>query len=295
MNKLIISAIRFLFNLVGPLLGPSGCRVKTEDVLLEENFKLKIYTPHAAVPSKNVALYFHGGGWIIGSVKAYDRILKYICFNTGFTVVGVDYRKAPEFKYPKSTEDAITAYLWVIDNIIKGDNDPKIALIGDSAGGSIVTELSEIIKRKNYVVPNLNVLIYPAIGLPPNSLAILKKAKPKWLNLFGYLLLKYCLYQYYNNLNELKSVDNILSSFDTPHKTGDGAYNPKILILMAECDPLSKFIFKWKKEQLKLNKDQHIEYVTYLNTIHGFINFSSISKQARKALDDIVHALNNMI
>lgn len=293
MNKLIISVVRFLFDLVGPLLGPSNCNVKTKNVLLKKDLKLKIYTKYE-VASRNVVLYFHGGGWVVGSVKAYDKILKCICFNTGFTVIGVDYRKAPEFKYPKSTEDAHTAYLWVIDNIIERDACAKIVLIGDSAGGSIVTELTDVIKHNNYLAPNLNVLIYPAIGLSPNSLAILKKSKPRWLNLFGYLLLKYCLSQYYNNLNELKSNNIILSKLNFPTALYVADCNLKTLILIAEHDPLSKFIIKWMNAQSQ-SSSQTLKYIIYPNTLHGFINFSSISKQARKAIDDAVSAINNII
>jgi acetyl esterase len=288
MNKIIIAIFRLLFDLVGPLLGPKNYKIETKEILLKENLKIKIYTP--LINTKNdVALYFHGGGWIIGSVKAYDRILKFISSKTGFTVVGIDYRKAPEFKYPSSIEDAATSYLWVMDNIIKNDSSAKIALIGDSAGGSIVTELIKIIKLKSYVMADLAVLIYPAIGLSANSLSILKKSKPRWLNLFGYIGLKYCLNQYYNNTDELSDTSsdlNILSNTNSRE--------PKISILLAEYDPLSKFIFKWRKEQLKANEDRTIEYLTYPNTIHGFINFSRISKQARKALNKIVDSLINI-
>jgi|GEM_PF-3809878 len=256
MNKIIIAIFRLLFDFIGPLLGPKNCKIETKEILLRENLKIKIYTPPTKTKN-DVALYFHGGGWIIGSVKAYDRILKFICFKTGFTIVGVDYRKAPEFKYPSSIEDAAASYLWVMDNIIKGDNSAKIALIGDSAGGSIVAELISIIKRKSYKMLNLAVLVYPAIGLSVNSLPVLKKSKPRWLNLFGYIGLKYCLNQYYNNMDELSDI-----SSDLNISSNTNSRDSKILILLAQHDPLSKFIFKWRKEQLKANAGQNIEYTS---------------------------------
>ena len=58
-------------------------------------------------------LYFHGGGWVIGSLEGYDLPCRYFCARTGCALVAVDYRLAPEHKFPAAIDDAVAAYRWL--------------------------------------------------------------------------------------------------------------------------------------------------------------------------------------
>ena len=283
MNKFFINIVRYLFDFIGPLIGPPNHNVQIKTILIDEGVKLTIFTP-SNLAKKNIILYFHGGGWIVGSIRAYERILKYICFKTEFLVIGVDYRKAPEYKYPQSSNDAIAAYIWVIKNIVK-DDKIKISIIGDSAGGSLVAGLMKWIKQQNLISPNLAILIYPAIGIDRQSMDYLKYSKPRWLNLPGYYAIKYFFSQYLKDSNDLESLNNIQllpSSFKDNTDT-------KILILMAQWDPLTKLILNWKEKQI--HSSENIECIIYPKTIHGFINFTRFSRQAKIALDKIIDSL----
>lgn len=142
MIKVIYNKIlRFFFDYSASIIGPKSERLESvQDIYITDDFKLRIYKP--SLESSNnprpTLVYFHGGGWTIGSLKAYDRVLRYLCYHTGYMVIGVEYRKAPEYKFPIAANDALFAYQWVIDNITElGGDINKITIGGDSAGGNL--------------------------------------------------------------------------------------------------------------------------------------------------------------
>lgn len=83
-------------------------------------------------------VYFHGGGWVLADINTYDATPRALALGSGAMVISVDYRHAPEHKFPAHHEDAWTAYAWVVENIHTMDGDAKrIAVTGESAGGNL--------------------------------------------------------------------------------------------------------------------------------------------------------------
>lgn len=92
----------------------------------------------SATPSGWTALFFHGGGFIVGSVNHSDRIARKLCRDTGATIVSVEYRLAPEHPFPAAHDDALAAALWTLSGIEEfGGDESRFALIGESAGGNL--------------------------------------------------------------------------------------------------------------------------------------------------------------
>ncbi len=90
--------------------------------------------------SQPVVVYFHGGGWVIGSVDASDAFCRRVVAAAGCTLVSVDYRLAPEHPFPAPVEDAIAAVRWVGANAVEFGGDPnRVVVLGDSAGGNLAT------------------------------------------------------------------------------------------------------------------------------------------------------------
>ncbi|PZP39294.1 MAG: lipase [Pseudomonas fluorescens] len=109
-----------------------------------------------------VILYFHGGGFVIGSAKAYENSIVALARKTGAIVVAPEYRLAPESRFPAPQEDAISAYKWVVDNIGEYNGDPaKVAVVGESAGGNLATNVGILALSNGLKAPVALGLIYP--------------------------------------------------------------------------------------------------------------------------------------
>ena len=110
-------------------------------------------------------LYFHGGGWVIGSLEAYDLPCRFFCARTGCALVAVDYRLAPEHKFPAGIDDAVAAYRWLAAEATALGIDPaRIVVAGDSAGGNVAAVAAQLL-RGEARPPCLQWLIYPVTDL----------------------------------------------------------------------------------------------------------------------------------
>lgn len=139
-----------------------------EDVAIEsdgQTLALRIYRPSGASPDKPlpVLLFFHGGGWVLGSLDSHDGLARRLCRLSNWAVVSVNYRLAPEHPFPAAVTDADTAVRWVASNASQLKFDPaRIAVCGDSAGANLATVAA---RRLLGIVPVVaQVLWYPATG-----------------------------------------------------------------------------------------------------------------------------------
>lgn len=133
----------------------------------------RIYRPAAASPGSAlpVVVYYHGGGWVIADVNVYDATPRLLSKQLNAVVVSVEYRHAPEFKFPAQHEDAATAYQWVLQNARSWGGDPqKIALAGESAGGNLAVATAIHARDRGLTMPLHILSVYPiansAMDLP---------------------------------------------------------------------------------------------------------------------------------
>lgn len=126
---------------------------------------VRIYTPKVEQQGPlPVLVYFHGGGYIFGSIAAVDRQVRLIANEAEAIVVSVDYRLAPEHPYPAPQDDAEDAYTWVRENAASfGADAVRIGVGGDSAGGQLATVVSYRQLRANKRGPLYQLLYYPAV------------------------------------------------------------------------------------------------------------------------------------
>lgn len=114
--------------------------VKSEDRSIpgvNGTLEIRIYTPEGKGPFP-VVVYFHGGGWVIADKHTYDAGARGMSESAAAIVVSVDYRRAPEHRFPTAWNDAIAAYDWVTANALVLNGDPeRVALAGESAGGNL--------------------------------------------------------------------------------------------------------------------------------------------------------------
>ncbi len=125
----------------------------------------RIYRPTAAPQggaTLPVVVYYHGGGWVIADVSVYDATPRLMAKQLNAIVVSVEYRHAPEFKFPAQHDDAFTAYRWVLSKAASWGGDPKkVILAGESAGGNLAVATA-IYARDNRLTAPLHILsVYP--------------------------------------------------------------------------------------------------------------------------------------
>ncbi len=134
-----------------------------EDVLAKgrnsTDIPVRVYTP-AGWNGRGTVVFYHGGGFVLGSIESYDGICRMIANASGCRVVAVEYRLAPENKFPAGVEDACDAFGWVCSNI----PSEKYAVMGDSAGGNLAAAVSQQYRSGQRKV-SYQVLIYPALLL----------------------------------------------------------------------------------------------------------------------------------
>ncbi|MFC4543236.1 alpha/beta hydrolase [Halosolutus amylolyticus] len=121
--------------------------------------------PDRADGSRPAICYFHGGGWVVGSIDAADATCRKLATETGYPVVSVGYRLAPEHPFPAGLEDCYAALEWAADGVDDLGGDPdRLVLAGDSAGGTLATATSLLSARRDGPSVVYQVLFYPATG-----------------------------------------------------------------------------------------------------------------------------------
>ncbi len=130
----------------------------------EEPIPVRLYEPDAAGPHP-VLVYFHGGGWVAGSLDTHDSVCAALTNRVNCLTVSVDYRLAPEHPFPAGLEDAYAAVEWVTEHGTKINADPdRIAVAGDSAGGNFAAAVSLLARDRDGPELAHQGLVYPAVA-----------------------------------------------------------------------------------------------------------------------------------
>src|SRR5438046_8957576 len=112
-------------------------------------------------------VFFHGGGWVQGDLETHHGLCARLAQHAGALIVAVDYRLAPEHKFPAAVDDCFAAYRWLRTHGRDIDADTaRVAVAGDSAGGNLSAVVSQLAASSGTPVPTCQVLIYPAGDFP---------------------------------------------------------------------------------------------------------------------------------
>lgn len=191
---------------------------------------IRIYVPEGEGPFP-VILYFHGGGWVIGSHEVVDKPCAKLAAEAGAVVVSAQYRLAPETKFPGPIDDAYGALKWVAESIARYQGNPgKLAVAGDSAGGNIAAALA--IKARDEDGPRISaqILIYPVTDGPDSNFPSRKE------NAEGYLLTSAAMDWFWGHY--LRDAKDGTHPYASPLLCDDHAGLPPALVLTMEFDPL---------------------------------------------------------
>ena len=132
------------------------------------DIKLRLYVPRGAPAgvAQPALVYFHGGGWVLGDLESHDGVCRHLANASGCRVVAVDYRMAPEFRFPAAFDDSAAATRFVFDNAPSLGIDPaRIAVGGDSAGGNLAAAMAVLATQGGLPRLAFQLLIYPVVDL----------------------------------------------------------------------------------------------------------------------------------
>jgi acetyl esterase len=124
----------------------------------------RVYSSSAAKTPQPTVAYFHGGGWVQGDLETHHGLCARLAKHAGVLVVAVDYRLAPESKFPAAVDDCVAAYRWLREKGRDvGADTARVGVAGDSAGGNLSAVVSQLAAAAGMPVPTCQVLIYPAV------------------------------------------------------------------------------------------------------------------------------------
>ncbi|GAA4729452.1 alpha/beta hydrolase [Phytohabitans rumicis] len=160
LHELTLATARTMYAQLHSLSGQGPPMARAEDVTIESedgaSFPARVLTPTAA--SRGVIVYYHGGGWTVGSIDDVDAVGRHLAERTNCTVVLVGYRLAPEHRFPAAPRDAYAALCWAAAAL----PGQPIVVAGDSAGGNLSALVARRARDDGGPVIDLQVLIYPA-------------------------------------------------------------------------------------------------------------------------------------
>lgn len=249
-----------------------------KDIMIPVNegeIPVRIYTPEGTGPFP-VFVYFHGGGFIAGSIDVYDTPLRAVTNVSQAMVVSVGYRLAPEHKFPVAPEDCYAATKWVAEHIAGFNGDPsRLAIGGDSAGGNLAAVVALMSKERGGPKILHQILIYPVTNFTADTLSLRENGKGFYLEKD---VIDFC---YQNYLRE----EDKTSPYASPLLATDLSGLPPALVVTAEYDPLRDEGIQYA-ERLKEFGVQ-VEHHNYAGMIHGFFNMAGVMDQSKKLIEQV--------
>ncbi|NKQ55306.1 alpha/beta hydrolase [Amycolatopsis sp. K13G38] len=141
--------------------------VSTREVTIPDSngdIPATLYSPAGASSSSGLLVFFHGGGWVIGTRASHDNTARFFARHAGVRVLSIEYRLAPEHPFPAATEDALAAFLFAHAKASDlGAHPDRIAVGGDSAGGNLAAVVTHAAKERGGPMPAFQLLMYPGV------------------------------------------------------------------------------------------------------------------------------------
>jgi acetyl esterase len=242
---------------------------------------VRIYAPDGPRPMPAL-VFFHGGGWVVGSLNTHDVLCRALANGGGCIVVSVDYRLAPEHKFPAAIDDCEAATRWVHANAQSlGIDTGRIAVGGDSAGGNLAAAVALALRDSGGPSLAYQLLIYPVTDHNYDTDSYRTNGE-------GYRLTLAAMQYYWNHyLRAASDADNQRAS---PLRARDLRGLPPAFVATAEFDPL---LSEGRAYADRLGEaGVAVEYCEYPGLVHGFAAQGGVVDRAREAIDELAAALN---
>jgi acetyl esterase len=242
----------------------------------------RLYVPKSPPETGPLIVYFHGGGYAIGSLDTHDQACRFFCREIPTRVLHVAYRLAPEHPFPAAIDDGLAAFRWAHENAQELGADPaRISVGGDSAGGGIATAVARLSRGTEGPTPARQILIYPVTDV--------SRKRPSY-DLFGegFFLTERMLDRWYGYATKVEDrVDPRIS----PLLDDDLSGLPPTNILVAGFDPLRDEGLEYAEALRAAGNEVSLTFADDL--IHGFLNAAAISPRCAEAFCDFAVTLRS--
>jgi acetyl esterase len=252
----------------GQLPGPAG------------PIAIRVYTPRGERPLPGL-VYFHGGGWVRGSLQTADVLCRAVANGAGCVVVSVDYRMAPEHLFPAAIDDSLAATRWAAANAAQLGIDPdRLAVGGDSAGGNIAAVVALMLREEGGPRLIHQLLIYPVTDYNFDTVSYRENAE-------GYMLSRGAMEFYWRTY--LRDESDGADFRASPLRARHFGNLPPATVITAEFDPL--------RDEGRAYADRlreagvPVEYREYAGLVHGFASSAGALDRGAAAVEDMAAAL----
>ncbi|WP_448043303.1 alpha/beta hydrolase [Bradyrhizobium liaoningense] len=252
---------------------------------------LAIPAPHGTIPARlyvpreprrhdglsPALVFFHGGGWVIGDLDSHDVVCRQLAAEGALIVVSVDYRLAPEHKFPAATEDAIAATKWIAANARQlGIDASRLSIGGDSAGGNLAAVVALAARDGNGPALAGQVLIYPATDF---AMTHGSHSEPETSVLLTHSVIRWFRDHYLNGAAEIHDWRA------SPARAQNLAGLPPAYVLTAGADPLRDEGNEYAERLGQAGVP--VTYKHFPGQFHGFFTMGKLLRQANVAVSEI--------
>jgi acetyl esterase len=237
---------------------------------------------HAPLP---VVLFFHGGGWVLGSIASHDALCRRMCNESGCIFVSVEYRLAPEHKFPAAVDDSFAATEWVARHAAEFGGDPsRITVCGDSAGGNLAAVVAILARERGGPQIAYQVLIYPITDYLPDLDSYRRNGE-------AYFLTGTTIKWFWDHYLGDPAEGAMWTA--SPLRAQDLSRLPSALVLVAEFDPLldEGLAYADRLEQAGVS----VERMICKGQIHGFVRRLDTFDGAVEAANSLGRALRRSL
>jgi acetyl esterase len=236
----------------------------------------RVYRPVATDDPLPIVVYFHGGGWVIMGIETHDNICRRLANASGAVVVSIDYRLAPEHRFPAALDDCVAATRWLAEHGLDVGGDPaRLVVAGDSAGGNLAAAVALCARAAGPALLG-QVLIYPACDAPGRTESYRANGE-------GYLLTASTMAWFWDCY--LGPDGDPADPFASPIRAADLAGLPPALVITAEYDPLRDEGEAYARHLEGF--DVPVVLHRFAGVIHGFLGMEALVAEADAAMAEI--------
>jgi acetyl esterase/lipase len=247
----------------------------------QEGGRFRVYTPSAAT-SLPILIFLHGGCWVFCDLSSHDSICRYISKQLGVLVVAVDYRLAPEHKYPAALQDTYAVATWLQHHGAEiGGDANRLAIAGDSAGGNIAAAVSMMARDQGDFNFQSQWLLYPIVNIAQQNTVSYGQYNEGYF--FEKKLLDWCIEHY------LPDASHRFDPYISPLLAKNLSNLPYTLIQTAEFDILRD---EGERFGSRLSDaGNSVDVIRYTGMVHAFVAMAGSVDVARMALDEGIETL----